>query len=591
MPLAIDMNFILLLPEILVSLLAILIVLIDVFTRSDSTRTNLSYLAAVGLVIPMVATVAVLGNRNEISFFGSYVVDPMAVFFKLLFLIAASISFLLSTDYVRARGIPPGEFYATVLFATLGFMLMASSRELIMIYISLEMASIPLYMLVAMAKNDIRSNEAGIKYLLLGAMSSAVTLYGMVLLYAASGSTILPEIAARIGGSGVVGVVAVVFLIVGLGFKIAAVPFHMWVPDVYQGAPTPVTAFLSVGSKAAGFALILRILTQGILPLEMYWSPVLAILAAVTMTVGNVAALRQTNIKRLLGYSSIAQAGYAMMALAMPGTAVASGLMFFLLAYTLTNLGAFAGLIAISRQIGSEEIEDFQGMGQRGGVLALFTTLCFLSLVGMPPMAGFVSKFYLFFTVFEQGLFWLVLVAVLNTAIAAFYYVKVVRSMYLAPPPTNDPIRAPFSLNLALWGSTIATIALGIFANPFIGITDAAASQLMSPNVTNTSGAVPPNSAAAPARGGVANMKPAEVNNQVLTGISRALVAQPGQFTIDRFEPVQWSDSSLGCREPGKMYGQAITPGYRIEVTINGQKKQVHSDLAGRAIVCERPTQ
>ena len=586
MPLANDMNFVLLLPEILVSLLAILIILIDVFARSDSTRTNLSYLAAVGLVIPMIATVAVLGGLNEVSFSGTYVVDPMAVFFKLLFLIAAAISFLLSTDYVRARGIAPGEFYATVLFATLGFMLMASGRELITIYISLEMASIPLYMLVAMAKNDIRSNEAGIKYLLLGAMSSAVTLYGMVLLYAASGSTILPEIAARIGSSGVVGVVAVVFVIVGLGFKIAAVPFHMWVPDVYQGAPTPVTAFLSVGSKAAGFALILRVLTQGLLPLEMYWSPLLAILAAITMTFGNIAALRQTNIKRLLGYSSIAQAGYAMMALAIPGTAVASGLMFFLLAYTLTNLGAFAGLIAISRQIGSEEIEDFQGMGQRGGILALFTTLCFLSLVGMPPMAGFVSKFYLFFTVFEQGLVWLVVVGVLNTAIAAFYYVKVVRSMYFMSPPTNDPIRAPLSLHLALWGSTIATIALGIFANPFIRITDAAANQLMSPIVT-ASAAVP----ATPVRGGAANVKPGEINNQVLAGISRALVAQPGQFTIDRFEPMQWSDSSLGCQEPGKVYGQAITPGYRIAVTINGQKKQVHSDIAGRAIVCDRPTQ
>jgi NADH-quinone oxidoreductase subunit N len=292
----------------------------------------------------------------------------------------------------------------------------------------------------------------------------------MVLLYAATGTTILPEISARIGTAGVLGIVAVVLVTAGLGFKIAAVPFHMWVPDVYQGAPTPTTAFLSVASKSAGFALALRFFSQGLMGIEVAWQPMLAVLAAITMTVGNVAALRQTNIKRLLGYSSIAQAGYAMMALAVPSPEVASGLMYFLLAYTLTNLGAFAGIIAIGNQIGSDEIEDYRGLGQRAGALALLTTLCFLSLVGMPPMAGFVSKFYLFLRVFEQGLVWVVLVAVLNTAIAAYYYIKVIRAMYFAAPAGEGTVSASGSLRVALWAATAATILVGVWAAPFLGI-------------------------------------------------------------------------------------------------------------------------
>src|SRR5919204_5767506 len=311
------MNLSLLLPEVLVLLIACLIVFVDLFIHDERARANLGYWAVALLVLPFGATIALAGRVEE-SFFGTYVVDPMAVFFKLLFLVAAALTFMLSNEYVRRRAIAAGEYYATVLFAVFGFMLMASARELITVYISLEMASIPLYMLVAMMKSDLRSTEGGLKYLLLGALSSACLLYGMVLLYAATGTTILPEISRHIGRSGVVGIVAIVLVTAGLGFKIAAVPFHMWVPDVYQGAPTPTTAFLSVASKTAGFALALRVFGQGLLPLEPAWGPMFAVLAAVTMTLGNVMALRQTNVKRLLGYSSIGQARHALMALA-PG--------------------------------------------------------------------------------------------------------------------------------------------------------------------------------------------------------------------------------------------------------------------------------
>jgi NADH-quinone oxidoreductase subunit N len=464
------MNLALLLPEILVLLIAITIIFADLFLRGERARANLGYWAVALLLLPFGATIALAGRVEE-SFFGTYVVDPMAVFFKLLFLIAAALTFMMSSEYVQRRGIPAGEYYAMILFAVFGFMLMASARELITVYISLEMASIPLYMLVAMMKQDLRSTEGGLKYLLLGALSSACLLYGMVLLYAATGTTILPDISRQIAASGPLGIVAIVLVTAGFGFKIAAVPFHMWVPDVYQGAPTPTTAFLSVASKSAGFVLAFRFFSQGMAGLEPAWGPMFGLLAAVTMTLGNVMALRQTNVKRLLGYSSIGQAGYAMMALAAPSAEVASGLMYFLLAYTVTNLGAFAGIIAIGNQIGSDELADYRGIARRAGPLALLTTLCFLSLVGMPPMAGFVGKFYLFLRVLEQGVVWLVIVGAVNTAIAAYYYIKVIRAMYFAEPAGEEPVRSGGSLRLALWAATAATVAVGLLASPFIGAT------------------------------------------------------------------------------------------------------------------------
>jgi NADH-quinone oxidoreductase subunit N len=462
-------NVALLAPEIIILVVACLIVLLDLRRGGDEARAGLAYLGVAGALVAAVVAVVTLGNRYEVSFFGTYVIDPVAVFFKVLFLIALALTLMLSTSYVRRHALPAGEYYATMLFATFGFMLMASARDLITVYISLEMASIPLYMLVAMNKHDLRSTEGGLKYLLLGALSSAAFLYGMVLLYAATGTTILPEIARALPGAPPgFAVVAIVLVTAGLGFKIAAVPFHMWVPDVYQGAPTPTTAFLSVASKSAGFVLALRFFSTGLGTLDDIWGPMMAVLAAITMTIGNVAALRQTNIKRLLGYSSIGQAGYAMMALAVPSDVTMSGLMFFLLAYTLQNLGAFAGVIAVSNRIGSDEIADYRGLGQRAGPLALFTMLCFLSLVGMPPMAGFVSKFILFKAVFEQGLVWLVLIAVLNTAISAYYYIKVIRAMYFDAATDESPVAASGSLRASLWLATAAVLIVGIFAGPFI---------------------------------------------------------------------------------------------------------------------------
>ncbi|MBM4416949.1 MAG: NADH-quinone oxidoreductase subunit N [Chloroflexi bacterium] len=472
-----EFNLVHILPELLVLVLACIVVVIDFLAKRRDTQLNLGYLAAIGLVAPF-AALAGLAGRYEISYFGSFVIDPTAVFFKALFLLAAAVTLLISVDYARERALPPGEYYAMILFATFGFMFLASSRELITTYISLEMASISLYILVGILKGDQRSTEAALKYLLLGALSSAAFLYGIVLIYAATGTTVLPDIARRIGEGGPLAAVAIVLVLAGVGFKIGAVPFHLWVPDVYQGAPTPTTAFLSVASKAAGFVLLIRIFGQGLIPLEPLWAPLMATLAIITMTVGNVAALRQSNVKRLLGYSSIAQAGYVLLALASFQPETASGLMYFLLAYVLTNLGAFAGIVAIASAVGTEEIDGMRGLARRAPWLALFTTLSFLSLIGMPPMGGFVSKFYLFLTVYQQGLVLLVLIAVLNTAIAAYYYIRVIRAMYFLDAVDATAVVAAGAVRLALIVATIATIAVGILAAPFIQMTLVAGQEL-----------------------------------------------------------------------------------------------------------------
>ncbi|TAK24542.1 MAG: NADH-quinone oxidoreductase subunit N [Chloroflexota bacterium] len=468
-----QINLIHVLPETLVLAVAIIVIIGDIWSRRRDTRVNLAYIAIIGLGAPLLALGPLVG-RNEVSYYGTYVIDPMAVFFKALFILAAGVTLLLSVDYVRDRGIAPGEYYATMLFATFGFMFLASSRELITAYVSLEMASISLYVLVGIMKTDQRAAEAALKYLLMGAMSSAAFLYGMVLLYGATGTTILPQISTKIADGGPLASVAIALIVAGIGFKIAVVPFHLWVPDVYEGAATPTTAFLSVASKAAGFALAVRVFGQGLASLTDVWAPLLAVLAAITMTVGNVAALRQTNVKRMLGYSSIGQAGYVLMALAAFSPETASGLMYFLLAYVLTNLGAFAGIVAIGNAVRSDDLAAYRGLSRRAGWLSLFTTLCFLSLIGMPPMGGFVSKFYLFLTVFQQGMVWLVLIAVLNTAIAAYYYIKVIRAMYFAAPLNDAPIATAGSTQAALWFATVATILVGIVAAPFIQFTDAA---------------------------------------------------------------------------------------------------------------------
>lgn len=467
------MNFYLLSPELAMVGLALVIIVIDLIT---TRKEILPWVVLVGLAVPA-ALVFSLSGRRESSFSNALVIDEYAVFFKLLLIFAAALVTLASVDYVKARVRWQGEYYAILLFATLGMMLLSSAGDLITIYIALELSSLSLCTLVCFLPRDTRSNEAAIKFLLLASFSSAVLLYGMALLYGLTGTTNLVGIGREIEGllGQPVMFLTLALLLAGFGFKIAAFPFQMWAPDVYQGAPTPITAFLSVASKAAGFAVVMRFFTTALGPIESDWRIMVAVLAALTMTVGNLMAFPQTDIKRLLAYSSIAHVGYVMVGLAAAATIGTSGVIYYLLAYAVTNMAAFFAVIAFSNQTGSDLIEDYSGLSARAPLLSLGLTLSFLSLMGMPITAGFVGKVYIFYGAYQQGLFWLVIVGVLNSFISMYYYVRVIRQMYLGQAKDERPIRVTPSLFAAITVAVVGILVVAVLASPFIGVTTVAA--------------------------------------------------------------------------------------------------------------------
>jgi NADH-quinone oxidoreductase subunit N len=481
------LNLELLIPELTLAGFAIVVILLDLFIQRKGWLVVVSI---IGVVVAGGFTIALWGGNSQTIFNNMLAVDNFALFFKLLFLIIAALIILASVDYVSKFARFQGEYYALVLLSALGMMLMAATAELISIYIALELTSISLYVLAGFLK-DPKSTEAALKYLLLGAVASAVLLFGMALVFGFTGKTQLGEIAQAIQGLSLSGVLTspgliagIVLMVAGFGFKIAAVPFHMWVPDVYEGAPTPITAYLSVASKAAGFAVILRVFYSAFrFPswLSLDWGLVFAVLAAIGMTLGNVIAIPQTNIKRMLGYSSIAQAGYLMVGLATMGLSPAvdilgrSGLIFFLASYALTNLGAFVAIIAISGRLDSDQIQDYSGMGKRAPLLALALTLCLVSLIGMPPAAGFMAKFYIFSGAVKHGLLWLVIIAVINSVISAYYYLRVVKVMWLGEPSSAEKVTSSGALRFALSVSCLGVLFLGLIPGYVMKLAELAA--------------------------------------------------------------------------------------------------------------------
>jgi len=441
-------------------------------------------LAGAAASIGWSALLIAFDERGE-AFHGMMTVDDFALFFNFLFAGIVVIVVLSSIDLLRENRFV-AEYYGLVLASAAGMMLLASTIDLIAIFVALEMTGISLYILVAFLKGE-RSSEAGLKYLLLGAISSAVTLYGMAFLFGLSGSTSLDEIAVAVrsadGDTRSALVLAAVFLMAGFGFKMAIVPFQMWVPDVYEGAPTPVTAYLSVGSKAAGFAVVMRVFLSalGDGSISSDWANVFAALAAISMSLGNLTALMQGNIKRMLGYSSIAQAGNFLIGLAAVAAADpqlllgTSSVVFFLGTYAFTNLGAFIAIIAISNKIRSDEIADYAGVARRSPLLALGLTLCLVSLTGIPPTAGFIAKVYVFNAAVQANLVWLAIVGVLNSVVAAYYYLRVVMTMYTAEPASEERIQPGYYLGLAMIVAVVGLLAVGIFPSPLLQASESAA--------------------------------------------------------------------------------------------------------------------
>ncbi len=484
------MNFELLSPELILAVTAVLVILLDLFIRR---RVVITLVSLAGLVTAFGFTISMWAGDPQAIFNNTLAVDNYALFFKLVFLGITALVILASVDYVPKFSRFHGEYHALLLIATLGMMLMASAIDLISIFVALELVAIPCYILVGFLK-DRKSTEASLKFVLLGGIASAVLLYGMALTFGFTGKTQLAEIAQIIqvmspqnllDSPGLV--LGIVLLVAGFGFKIAAVPFQMWVPDVYEGAPTPVTLYLSVGSKAAGFAVILRVFFSAFGlpdPLSFDWGMTFAVLSAIGMLLGNILAIQQSNIKRMLAYSSIAHSGYIMIGLATAGLATTtaiqggSSLLFYVVAFALADLAAFTAVIIISSKLNSDRIEDYAGMGRRSPVLASALTLSLISLIGLPPTAGFIAKFYIFSGAVNNGLLWLVIIAVIASVISAYYYLRVVKVMWLNMPLSEGGVPSSAAPRLSLAISCLGILILGIAPALIMKLTETAASML-----------------------------------------------------------------------------------------------------------------
>ncbi|HQE23833.1 MAG TPA: NADH-quinone oxidoreductase subunit N [Syntrophomonadaceae bacterium] len=406
-------------------------------------------------------------------FGGNYQIDPFAGFFKLLFLVAGILVILSAGRYLERFQERVNEFYSLMIFALLGMVVMASAGEMITLYIGLELMTVSFYILTAYLINDKLSAEAGLKYLILGALSSAILLFGISLVYAVTGTTVIADMAVGFFLEPVM-IAGIILILAGFAFKISLVPFHMWAPDIYQGAPIPVTAFLSVGSKAAAFAALVRVFIIAFPVSTFDWPLLLAVLAAITIVVGNLIALAQTDIKRLLAYSSIAQAGYIIVGLAAYNVYGVKGVLFYSMLYVFSNLGAFAAATVVEVETGSTDIKAFNGLAKRSPMVAAIMTICMLSLAGIPPLAGFVGKFYLFSGAIQSGMIWLAFIGLIMSMVSVYYYLQVAKVMYIGSTDEVSPIKPGKTVGTALWVCLIGTILLGLYPAPLSNLAQVA---------------------------------------------------------------------------------------------------------------------
>jgi NADH-quinone oxidoreductase subunit N len=466
--------------EIATAALMVLVLLADLLSPRSKKAVWACFLAGSAVVLAL----AVAARGDLVLFGGSYAADGLSWLSKIVIVIGTGLAGALSMASGPAGGIPLKEKYhgayaALLLAAALGMMVLVSSRELVTMYVGLETSAISLYGLSALAKKDVLSLEAGIKYLVIGALSSGLLLFGLALVYAATGSTYLDAIraglAATAGAGGVpipMALVGILLVLLGVGFKLSMVPLHVWAPDVYQGAPTPVSAFISVVSKAAGFVFAIRLFAVAFPGLRPWWEPFVVGAAVLTMTVGNLAAIPQASAKRLLAYSSISQAGYLLVGFVGTAGSAASAVLFYLFVYTLTNVAAFGAVIAFSSATGSDRLEDYDGLARRDPLLALVFTFALLSLAGIPPLGGFVGKLYLFSAAMERGFLWLVIVAALNSVVSLYYYLLVLRRMYIAESPAGalPRLQVAFPVKAVLLLATVGTFWLGLLPGSLMGV-------------------------------------------------------------------------------------------------------------------------
>ena len=477
-------DFYYLLPELVLTGGALAVLVADVLLPRGSRM--LSWITLLAIAATAVALHPFRATHMEVAG-GLIAVDGFAWFFKLVFLLAAALTVLMSARYLEVEGASPGEYYFLILCATLGMMFMAGGIDLITIFIGLETMAISFYILAGFIKPNQRSNEAAVKYFLLGAFSLGILLYGMSLMYGVAGQTSLRKMATVFAGQEHDPrlLLAVILVVAGMGFKIAAVPFHMWAPDVYEGAPTPVTAFLSVGSKAASFAMLLRIFLEGLPVMKGHWQLLFEVLAIATMTIGNLGALTQSNLKRMLAYSSIAHAGYVLIGVVAGTPRGVAATLIYLSIYAFMQLGAFAVIVMMRRQdVAGDELKDFSGLSARHPLAAFAMLLFMLSLGGIPPTAGFMGKFWLFSAAIDAGYVWLAVIGVLNSAISLYYYIRIVVFMYLKPPTDASEPKTNPAMALTLAVAVAATLVIGLYPRSLFEVAERSARTLGTAAVT-----------------------------------------------------------------------------------------------------------
>lgn len=460
------------LPEIVMTIMALLILMAELFIHRKETIAFLSIVTVAGVTYTLIGSIGTTFN-------GMFISDGYSLFFKLIFMLNVILTVLISVKYIAIEKVNFGEYYSLILFSTLGMMIMASAGDLIVLYLGLELMALSTYILAGFIRYDIRSNEAAMKYFLLGAFASAFLLYGTAMIYGLTGTTDIKAISTYIVQNGLsnnpVLTLSMILFAVAFSFKIAAVPFHMWAPDAYEGAPTSITAFMSVGPKAAGFAVLGRVFMIGFGSIRVEWAAVLIPIAILTMGVGNIVALSQTNIKRMLAYSSIAHAGYMLLGIISgTGDGMASVLNYMLI-YAFMNMGAFAVIIMLrSEGFKGDNISDFEGLSKTHPLASALMLVFMFSLTGIPPTAGFMAKFYLFMSAINAGYTWLVIIAVIFSAISAYFYLRVVMYMYMKEPKETVQLTTSPGLGLALAITVIAVIFIGILPSSIVTLARAA---------------------------------------------------------------------------------------------------------------------
>ena len=466
------MNFSLLKLEMATCGLAMLVLMLEVFVKRRDRRF-LGYLGAVGLLAILVwsycPSATAGGFTMGSGFGGMWVNDPMALFFKRLFLVGTALVLVMSVGFARQLEGGVGEFFALLMFACTGMMLTASVNDFLMLFVALETVTMSFYILVAWLRRQQQSLEAGVKYLILGALASAFLVYGITFIYGTTGTTGFAGVAAKITSAGAPLKLGLLLVLAGLGFKIASVPFQAWVPDVYQGAPAPVTAFLATGSKAAGFALLLRVLFKALAPVKPTWVLLIGTLAGLSVLYGNFAAMPQRNVKRLLGYSSISHAGFLLLGIAAADRFGVEAVLFYLVAYLFTNLCAFTVISCLAGTLPDDERENYAGLAQRSPLLAAAMTVALASLAGVPPMVGFFAKFLVFTAIIGQKMWCLVIIGAIGVVVSLYYYLGVVKAMYWQEPRETGAITVARPMKALLWLTMFAIVGIGVFQGKLAG--------------------------------------------------------------------------------------------------------------------------